>query len=74
MKTLAEQVPAQMQTKTLKCALCCQKIVHKKEDGLLCTGKCNSPIHRYCAGVSVPQFEELKCTSETPTTAIPATE
>ena len=73
-KTLAEQAPAQTQAKTVDYALCCQKIVQKKEDVLLCTGKCNGSIHRYCGGVSVPQFEELKRTSETPTTAISATE
>ena len=73
-KTPAGQVPAQTQAKTEHCALCCQKIVHNKEDVLFCTGKCNGPIHRYCAGVSVLQFEEMKATSATATAPTPASE
>ena len=70
-KTPAGQVPVQTRAKTEHCALCCQKIVHNKEDVLFCTGKCNGPIHRYCAGVSVLQFEEMKVTSATATAPTP---
>ena len=73
-KTTAGEVPVQTRAKTEHCALCCQKIVHNKEGVLFCTGKCNAPIHRYCAGVSVLQFEEMKATSATATAPTPGSE
>ena len=43
------------------CALCCQPIVERKDDALLCEGEesCNKWMHRYCAGVSVKHYESL---------------
>ena len=45
------------------CILCCQKIVEVKDEVLYCKGKCNGPIHRYCAGVSVVHYESLRATA-----------
>ena len=45
---------------TETCVLCCQKIVEGKEQILLCRGKCSGLMHRYCAGVSLTQFESMK--------------
>lgn len=41
------------------CSLCCKKIVDGKEDALFCEGTCRAWMHRYCAGVSVDQFQSL---------------
>ena len=57
--------------KTDTCVLCCQKIVETKEDVLFCTGKCNGPIHRYCAGISLPLFESLKTQDNSSNERIP---
>ena len=45
------------------CILCCQKIVEVRDEVLYCKGKCNGPIHRYCAGVSVVHYESLPATA-----------
>ena len=57
---VSRTVSASTKTKVELCVLCCQRVVDGKEDVLFCTGKCSGPIHRYCAGISVAQFEELK--------------
>ena len=51
---------ASVKAKAELCVLCCKKAMECKEDVLFCSGKCNGPIHRYCAGISLPQFESLK--------------
>ena len=43
----------------VKCGVCKNKIVDGKDEALYCEGRCQSWMHRYCAGVSKIQFEEL---------------
>ena len=58
---------ASVKTKADFCVLCCNKVIECKEDVLFCSGKCNGPIHRYCAGISLPQFESLESDINTAT-------
>ena len=44
------------------CSLCCEKIVEGKQQAIYCEGKCGW-MHRYCAGLSVPKFEEISVIS-----------
>ena len=53
--------------KTELCVLCCQKVLDCKEDVIHCSGKCNGPMHRYCAGISLPLYESLKADLDSPT-------
>lgn len=47
----------------VKCAVCDQKVVEGKDQALLCEGLCNGWFHRYCAGVSLANFESLSSSS-----------
>ena len=47
-----------MPRKKSSCELCCDAI-EKDHDILQCKGECGSTVHRYCAGVTKRQFEEL---------------
>jgi hypothetical protein len=40
------------------CDLCCEPI-DKDQEMLKCEGDCQSSVHRYCAGVSKRQYDEL---------------
>jgi hypothetical protein len=40
------------------CDLCCDSL-EKDQDTLQCEGSCGCTVHRYCAGVTKRQFEEL---------------
>ena len=42
----------------LVCDLCCD-ILEKGQDILKCGGSCGCNVHRYCAGLTKPYFEEL---------------
>ena len=42
----------------LICDLCCDTL-EKGQDILKCEGSCGCNVHRYCAGVTKPYFEEL---------------
>ena len=44
------------------CSLCCEKIVEGKQQAIYCEGKCGW-MHRYCAGLSVPKFEDISVLS-----------
>ena len=41
------------------CVLCCQKVT-AQDEVLICNGKCSGPVHRYCAGISIPHFKLLR--------------
>jgi len=45
-----------------KCAVCCQKVTVGENEALYCMGKCGW-MHRYCAGVSFTQYQELSSES-----------
>ena len=45
------------------CGLCCEPVKDDEDDGLYCEGACAQWFHRYCAGVTVPQFERLSSSS-----------
>ena len=45
------------------CVLCCEPVKDDEDDGLYCEGACAQWFHRYCAGVTVPQFERLSSSS-----------
>ena len=47
-----------------KCAVCEQCIVDGRDQALLCEGYCDCWHHRYCAGVSLPQYERLSSSEE----------
>ena len=41
--------------------LCCQKVVEGKDEVVFCgAGECRGWFHRYCAGVSLAQYESLQ--------------
>lgn len=46
------------------CCICCQAI-SAKDDALLCVGRCQQRLHRYCASVSEQQYKML-CEDNTP--------
>jgi len=48
-----------MAKQPVTCGVCKNKIVDGKDEALYCEGRCQSWMHRYCAGVSKIQFEEL---------------
>ena len=45
------------------CGLCCEPVKDEEDDGLYCEGTCAQWFHRYCAGVTVPQFKRLSNSS-----------
>jgi hypothetical protein len=47
-----------MPKKKPSCELCCD-VIEKDQDWLQCKGECGSIVHRYCAGVTKRQFDEL---------------
>ena len=49
----------------VKCGVCVQAINDGKDEALFCEGDCSSWYHRYCAGVSVVNFQTL-CASPKP--------
>ena len=49
--------------KAEECAVCCQKVTEGEGEALFCEGKCQKWLHRYCAGVSVAQFQDLSTAS-----------
>lgn len=53
------------------CVICCQKVT-EKEEVMFCTGGCNGPLHRYCAGVSLVHFESMKVASDSASQPNPA--
>ena len=42
------------------CCVCCQIITVEKDEALFCSGECQQWLHRYCAGVSINCYKELK--------------
>ena len=50
--------PQEMPKKKATCDLCCDHL-EKGQDILQCEGSCGCTVHRYCAGVTKWQFEEL---------------
>ena len=43
--------------------LCCEAVKDEEDQGLYYEGTCTQWFHRYCAGVTVPQFERLSNSS-----------
>jgi len=60
-KCPANKCPANK--KAEECAVCCQKVTEGEGEALFCEGKCQKWLHRYCAGVSVAQFQDLSTAS-----------
>ena len=46
------------------CCVCCKTVEDGKDEALLCEGLCQKWIHRYCAGVTVDQYEELSSSEQ----------
>lgn len=42
------------------CCVCCQPIATGKDESLFCNGDCQQLLHRYCAGVSLSCYKEIK--------------
>ena len=42
------------------CCVCCQPIAVGKDESLFCGGDCQQSLHRYCAGVSLNGYKEMK--------------
>ena len=47
-----------------KCGVCSGKITDGKDEALYCEGRCKTWMHRFCAGVSKIQFEELSSNTQ----------
>ena len=45
------------------CGLCYEAVKDEEDEGLYCEGTCAQWFHRYCAGVTAPQFERLSNSS-----------
>ena len=43
-----------------QCRLCCQKVTEDRDEVLFCGGKCRGWFHRYCAGISLAQYEAIQ--------------
>ena len=46
------------------CCVCCKAVEEGKDEALLCEGQCQKWLHRYCASVTVDQYEELSSSEE----------
>ena len=46
------------------CCVCCKAVEDGKDEALLCEGQCQKWLHRYCAGVTVDQYEQLSSNEE----------
>ena len=46
------------------CCVCCKAVEDGKDEALLCEGQCQKWLHRYCASVTVDQYEELSSSEE----------
>ena len=46
------------------CCVCCKAVEDGKDEALLCKGQYQKWLHRYCAGVTVDQYEELSSSEE----------
>ena len=44
--------------------MCCKAVKDGKDEALLCEGQCQKWLHRYCAGVTVDQYEQLSSNEE----------
>ena len=42
------------------CCVCCQPIAVGKDESLFCGGDCQQSLYRYCAGVSLNGYKEMK--------------
>ena len=60
---LSMTLSIQTNKKAEECAVCCQKVTEGEGEALFCEGKCQKWLHRYCAGVSVAQFQDLSTVS-----------
>ena len=41
------------------CGVCCQAVTPGKDEALFCEGACKRLMHRFCASVTVEQYQEL---------------
>ena len=46
------------------CCVCCKAVEDGKDEALLCEGQCQKWLHRYCAGVTVNQYEQLSLSDQ----------
>ena len=48
-----------MKAQKTHCCMCCKVVEDCRDDALFCEGQCQKWLHRYCASVTVEQYEEL---------------
>ena len=41
------------------CGVCCQTVTPGKDEALFCKGACKRLMHRFCASVTIKQYQEL---------------
>ena len=51
-------------TKPSLSVVCCKAVEDGKDEALLCESQCQKWLHRYCAGVTVGQYEELSSSEQ----------